>query len=159
MDNGPSTSPKGFAGGDKSAFNRAPSPAKSVSGAGTSTKTFNAAKQPISNSRESREARFSDITEIGESYEKQIDRRAKERQSLIAAGVIDDPAVAKPLEEAKPFHGTCTTMCPKFECVQREFQKMVDKLELVSRAAILLDHLSLVLMPPRPTESPTIIGL
>jgi hypothetical protein len=88
-----------------------------------------------------------------------VEQRAKERQSLIAAGVIDDPEVQKPLEEAKPFHGTCTTMCPKFECVQREYQKMVDRLELVSGITILLRRFSIVLMLFRPMESPTIIGL
>ncbi|KAA8911154.1 SAC3/GANP/Nin1/mts3/eIF-3 p25 family-domain-containing protein [Sphaerosporella brunnea] len=67
---------------------------------------------------------------IEEWYKAFIESRALERQELIAAGVIDNPAVQKPLEEAKPFRGTCIYMCPSFESVQRIHQKMVDKFEM-----------------------------
>lgn len=35
------------------------------------------------------------------------------------------------LEDAIDFRGTCQTMCPEFERVEREVQNMLDPLEMV----------------------------
>lgn len=37
------------------------------------------------------------------------------------------------LEDAIDFRGTCQSMCPEFERVEREVQKMLDVLEMVSK--------------------------
>ena len=50
---------------------------------------------------------------------------------MIKRGIIDDPNNRKPLSEALTFVGTCMDMCPLFEREERQFQKSVDKLEIV----------------------------
>ena len=57
--------------------------------------------------------------------------REKERADLIRRGIIDDPDNRKPLSEALIFVGTCMEMCPMFEREERQFQKNVDKMEIV----------------------------
>ncbi|KAF8533370.1 SAC3/GANP/Nin1/mts3/eIF-3 p25 family-domain-containing protein, partial [Trichophaea hybrida] len=60
--------------------------------------------------------------------------RTKRRARLIKEGSIDNPAVPKYLDQAIKFHGTCNSMCPEFECLQRRYQKMVDSFELVNQS-------------------------
>lgn len=59
--------------------------------------------------------------------------REKERRNAIAAGLIPDPLKPRKLDEALAFHATCTEMCPEFEREEREFQKNVDRWEMVGR--------------------------
>jgi hypothetical protein len=61
-------------------------------------------------------------------------RRARDalRERLMREGIIDDPNVPKPLSQALKFTGTCTSMCPEFECIQRQYQNGVDPLEKAS---------------------------
>ena len=60
--------------------------------------------------------------------------REKERRDAIAAGLIPDPLKPRRLDEAITFQGVCTLMCPEFEREERDYQKNVDKWELVSEA-------------------------
>lgn len=64
--------------------------------------------------------------------------RAKERESAIKKGLMADPNQPTSLNQAITPVGTCTSMCPDFERVERIVQKMVDKSEKVptSRLAI-----------------------
>ena len=80
----------------------------------------------------SRQTRFADAGDVSAIYHQERDEREKERARLIKAGVIDDPEVKKSLEQAITFVGTCTEMCPRFECIQRQHQRMVDRLELTN---------------------------
>lgn len=57
--------------------------------------------------------------------------RERERRDAIAAGLIPDPLKPRRLDEAIVFNGTCQDMCPEFEREEREFQKNVDRWELV----------------------------
>ncbi len=63
--------------------------------------------------------------------------REKERKDAIAAGLIPDPLKPRRLDEALTFLGTCEDMCPAFEREEREFQKNVDKWEMVRFASTL----------------------
>ncbi|KAL1895193.1 actin cytoskeleton and mitosis protein [Sporothrix stenoceras] len=45
--------------------------------------------------------------------------RDKVRESLVKAGLIDDPKVRKRLDEAIDFKGICEEMCPEFEKIER----------------------------------------
>ncbi|KIH90872.1 leucine permease transcriptional regulator [Sporothrix brasiliensis 5110] len=45
--------------------------------------------------------------------------RDKVRNSLVKAGLIDDPKVRKRLDEAIDFKGICDEMCPEFEKIER----------------------------------------
>ncbi|KAJ5280203.1 hypothetical protein N7478_005575 [Penicillium angulare] len=55
--------------------------------------------------------------------------RAKQRQHAIKAGQMADPNQPTSLNKAITPVGTCTSMCPEFERVERIVQKMVDKSE------------------------------
>ena len=68
--------------------------------------------------------------------------RVAERQEAIRTGQIADPNVPMRLEDAIDFRGTCMTMCPAFELVEREVQNMLDTLETVSRLYINYIHMS-----------------
>ena len=54
-----------------------------------------------------------------------------EREEAIRLGLIDDPNTPRRLEDAIDFRGTCESMCPDFELVEREVQHMLDPLEKV----------------------------
>ncbi|KAI8137919.1 SAC3/GANP/Nin1/mts3/eIF-3 p25 family-domain-containing protein [Fennellomyces sp. T-0311] len=56
-------------------------------------------------------------------------KRASEREEAIRLGLIDDPNTPRRLEDAIDFRGTCQSMCPDFELVEREVQHMLDPLE------------------------------
>ncbi|KAE8150704.1 SAC3/GANP/Nin1/mts3/eIF-3 p25 family-domain-containing protein [Aspergillus avenaceus] len=64
-----------------------------------------------------------------ERYEQLKLRRAKEREKAIAEGQMADPNQPTSLNQAITPVGTCTSMCPEFERVERIVQKMVDKSE------------------------------
>ncbi|KAJ6072233.1 hypothetical protein N7467_010318 [Penicillium canescens] len=55
--------------------------------------------------------------------------RAKERQRAIKDGQMADPNQPTSLKQAITPVGTCTSMCPEFERVERIVQKMMDKCE------------------------------
>ncbi|KAL4817116.1 SAC3/GANP/Nin1/mts3/eIF-3 p25 family-domain-containing protein [Aspergillus spinulosporus] len=62
-------------------------------------------------------------------YEQLKIDRAKEREQAIKAGQMADPNQPTSLNKAITPVGTCTSMCPEFERVERIVQKMVDKSE------------------------------
>lgn len=57
--------------------------------------------------------------------------RIEERKNAIQQGLIPDPNAPTRLEDAIDFRGTCTTMCPEFEMIERELQNGLDSLEMV----------------------------
>lgn len=57
--------------------------------------------------------------------------RTKERERAIREGLMADPNQPTYLNQAITPVGTCTSMCPEFERVERIVQKMVDKSEKV----------------------------
>jgi len=58
-------------------------------------------------------------------------QREQLRKNYIKKGLIDDPDKPRRLEDAIPFVGECQDMCPEFERYEREYQKNLDKLEIV----------------------------
>ncbi|KAI0086876.1 hypothetical protein BDY19DRAFT_908043 [Irpex rosettiformis] len=64
-------------------------------------------------------------------YQELVAAREVERQHAIATGKMDDPNVAKRLEDAITMVGTCVDMCPRFERYQRERQHQLDRWELI----------------------------
>jgi hypothetical protein len=65
-----------------------------------------------------------------DSLQLKVDR-AKQRQQAIKKGQMADPNQPTSLNQAITPVGTCTSMCPEFERVERIVQKMVDKSEKV----------------------------
>ncbi|CAG8055821.1 unnamed protein product [Penicillium olsonii] len=67
------------------------------------------------------------------SYQERYDQlkidRAAQRQQAIKDGQMADPNQPTSLNQAITPVGTCTSMCPEFESVERIVQKMVDKCE------------------------------
>ena len=57
--------------------------------------------------------------------------RAKQRQRAIRDGQMADPNQPTSLKKAIRPVGTCASMCPEFERVERIVQKMVDRSEKV----------------------------
>ncbi|KAG6844263.1 hypothetical protein H0H87_008299 [Tephrocybe sp. NHM501043] len=53
-------------------------------------------------------------------YQTLVKAREVERKKAIAEGKMDDPSVAKRLEDAITVVGTCMDMCPRFERYRRE---------------------------------------
>ncbi|EPE04265.1 80 kd mcm3-associated protein [Ophiostoma piceae UAMH 11346] len=51
--------------------------------------------------------------------------RTKARDSLVKAGLIDNPNIRKKLNEAIDFKGICEDMCPEFEKIERIYQHNV----------------------------------
>lgn len=60
--------------------------------------------------------------------------RDAERVRAVNLGLIPDPLKPRRLDEALPFFGTCTQMCPEFERHEREYQNNTDRWERVSSA-------------------------
>ncbi|KAI7858689.1 SAC3/GANP/Nin1/mts3/eIF-3 p25 family-domain-containing protein [Circinella umbellata] len=79
-------------------------------------------------SAEQRMKRFGD-TDKSLLYTRMKEDRVAERQEAIRTGLIADPNVPMRLEDAVDFRGTCMSMCPAFELVEREVQNMLDTLE------------------------------
>ena len=59
--------------------------------------------------------------------------REVERKKAIAEGKMDDPNVAKRLEDAITMVGTCMDMCPRFERYRRERENNLFEWEIVRR--------------------------
>lgn len=79
--------------------------------------------------------------------------RAKEREMAIKKGLMADPNQPLSLHQAITPVGTCISMCPEFERVERIVQKMVDKSEKVPT----LDFVTCIMpkltpTPPVPTS-------
>ncbi|KAJ0426977.1 SAC3/GANP/Nin1/mts3/eIF-3 p25 family-domain-containing protein [Aspergillus carlsbadensis] len=73
-----------------------------------------------------------DVSTVGsysDRYEQLKLDRAKQRQQAIKDGQMADPNQPMSLNKAITPVGTCTSMCPQFERVERIVQKMVDKSE------------------------------
>ncbi|KAL4933135.1 putative leucine permease transcriptional regulator (SAC3) [Aspergillus undulatus] len=73
-----------------------------------------------------------DVSTIGsynDRYEQLKIDRAKQREQAIKAGQMANPNQPMSLNKAITPVGTCTSMCPEFERVERIVQKMVDKSE------------------------------
>ncbi|KAJ6107653.1 hypothetical protein N7523_008976 [Penicillium sp. IBT 18751x] len=71
----------------------------------------------------------SSVASYHERYEQLKLDRAKQRQQAIRHGQMADPNQPTSLNQAITPVGTCTSMCPEFERVERIVQKMVDKSE------------------------------
>ncbi|KAJ5665327.1 uncharacterized protein N7477_007775 [Penicillium maclennaniae] len=71
----------------------------------------------------------SSVASYHERYEQLKLDRAKQRQQAIRDGQMADPNQPTSLNQAITPVGTCTSMCPEFERVERIVQKMVDKSE------------------------------
>ncbi|KAI9496070.1 SAC3/GANP/Nin1/mts3/eIF-3 p25 family-domain-containing protein [Zychaea mexicana] len=78
---------------------------------------------------EQRLKRFGD-TDKSILYTQMKEDRVIERREAIRTGQIADPDVPRRLEDAIDFRGTCQSMCPAFEIVEREVQNMLDPLEV-----------------------------
>lgn len=60
-----------------------------------------------------------------------VKAREVERKKAIAEGKMDDPNVAKRLEDAITMVGTCMDMCPRFERYRRERENNLFEWEIV----------------------------
>ncbi|KAL4792348.1 SAC3/GANP/Nin1/mts3/eIF-3 p25 family-domain-containing protein [Aspergillus venezuelensis] len=69
------------------------------------------------------------IGNYNDRYEQLKIDRARQREQAIKAGQMADPNQPMSLNKAITPVGTCTSMCPEFERVERIVQKMVDKSE------------------------------
>ncbi|KAB8236022.1 putative leucine permease transcriptional regulator (SAC3) [Aspergillus alliaceus] len=69
------------------------------------------------------------LNNYNDRYEQLKLDRAKEREKAIKEGQMADPNQPTSLNQAITPVGTCTSMCPEFERVERIVQKMVDKSE------------------------------
>ncbi|KAI9305605.1 SAC3/GANP/Nin1/mts3/eIF-3 p25 family-domain-containing protein [Cunninghamella echinulata] len=76
-----------------------------------------------------RAARFGSTTKTA-LYDEMKQKRIEERKRAIQRGLIPDPNAPTRLEDAIDFRGTCTSMCPEFEMVERELQNGLDSLEM-----------------------------
>ncbi|OJI88981.1 hypothetical protein ASPTUDRAFT_35080 [Aspergillus tubingensis CBS 134.48] len=72
---------------------------------------------------------LSHMSSYTERYEQLKLARTKEREKAIREGLMADPNQPTSLNQAITPVGTCTSMCPEFERVERIVQKMVDKSE------------------------------
>ncbi|KAI0315681.1 SAC3/GANP/Nin1/mts3/eIF-3 p25 family-domain-containing protein [Amylostereum chailletii] len=64
-------------------------------------------------------------------YQELVKAREVERKRAIAEGKMDDPLVAKRLEEAITVVGTCLDMCPRFERYRRERENNLFEWEVI----------------------------
>lgn len=80
-----------------------------------------------------------------------VKAREVERRKAIADGKMDDPLVAKRLEDAITIVGTCQHMCPRFERYRRERENNLFEWETV-RAVLI------VFAPPCSPSLPQIPG-
>ncbi|KAF7118694.1 hypothetical protein CNMCM5793_008233 [Aspergillus hiratsukae] len=69
------------------------------------------------------------LNSYNDRYERLKLDRAKQREQAIKKGQMADPNQPTSLNQAITPVGTCTSMCPEFERVERIVQKMVDKSE------------------------------
>ena len=66
--------------------------------------------------------------------------RSAQREQAIQDGIMADPNQPTSLNQAITPVGTCTSMCPEYERVERIVQKMVDKSEKVNFLECKLRH-------------------
>ncbi|KAI9031515.1 SAC3/GANP/Nin1/mts3/eIF-3 p25 family-domain-containing protein [Phycomyces nitens] len=69
-------------------------------------------------------------TSKGALYDELKHNRILERKQAIEDNLIADPNIPRRLEDAIEFRGTCQTMCPEFELVEREYQNGLDSIEM-----------------------------
>ncbi|PYI20768.1 hypothetical protein BO99DRAFT_472714 [Aspergillus violaceofuscus CBS 115571] len=69
------------------------------------------------------------LSSYTDRYEQLKLDRTKQREKAIREGQMADPNQPTSLQQAITPVGTCTSMCPEFERVERIVQKMVDKSE------------------------------
>ncbi|RAK74262.1 putative leucine permease transcriptional regulator (SAC3) [Aspergillus fijiensis CBS 313.89] len=69
------------------------------------------------------------LSSYTDRYEQLKLYRTKQREKAIREGQMADPNQPTSLQQAITPVGTCTSMCPEFERVERIVQKMVDKSE------------------------------
>jgi len=79
-----------------------------------------------------------------------VKAREVERKKAIADGKMDDPLVAKRLEDAITIVGTCQHMCPRFERYRRERENNLFEWETVR--PLLIVPLSLLIVSFRSPE-------
>ncbi|PVU85828.1 hypothetical protein BB559_006805 [Furculomyces boomerangus] len=80
--------------------------------------------------KEERDYRFNKAPE-NNKYIQLKEYREKLRKEYIQKGILDDPNAKKILTHASAIVGTCTKMCPDFEAEEREYQKGLDKYEMI----------------------------
>ncbi|KII90394.1 hypothetical protein PLICRDRAFT_136628 [Plicaturopsis crispa FD-325 SS-3] len=78
-------------------------------------------EEPILETKEQREAYYHEL----------VKARELEKKQAIAEGKMDDPLVAKRLEDAITMVGTCTDMCPRFERYRREREGNLFQWEMI----------------------------
>ncbi|KAG9312753.1 SAC3/GANP/Nin1/mts3/eIF-3 p25 family-domain-containing protein [Chiua virens] len=64
-------------------------------------------------------------------WQELVKAREAERKKAIAEGKMDDPSVAKRLEDAITMVGTCMDMCPRFERYRRERENSLFEWETI----------------------------
>ncbi|KAK9767087.1 actin cytoskeleton and mitosis protein [Basidiobolus ranarum] len=77
-----------------------------------------------------RAARFNSVPEANRYFQLKA-LRPQLRSRYIAQGLLQDPTKPLRLDQAITFVGTCQDMCPEFECEEREYQKNLEKFELI----------------------------
>jgi hypothetical protein len=60
------------------------------------------------------------------------------RKKYIEQGLMLDPTQQVHLEKAIDLKGTCVDLCPEFERHEREYQKLLDKMEVVMNCESLI---------------------
>ena len=68
------------------------------------------------------------------------------REQYIRQGLLTDAEARSSLKEAINFRGTCQDMCPEYERYQREYERTLDKLELLPGTSDRVDHARAVKM-------------
>ncbi|KAK9760878.1 actin cytoskeleton and mitosis protein, partial [Basidiobolus ranarum] len=97
---------------------------------------------------EERAARFNNVPDANRYQELKAIRPAL-RADYIAKGLIQDPNKPIRLDQAINFVGTCQDMCPEFEREEREYQKNLEKFELIPGTSR-IDHARAVKAYHRP---------
>lgn len=82
-----------------------------------------------------------------------VKAREVERKKAIADGKMDDPLVAKRLEDAITIVGTCQHMCPRFERYRRERENNLFEWETVRPPCVLVVPLILILSLRSPEQN------
>ncbi|OMJ09679.1 SAC3 family protein 1, partial [Smittium culicis] len=81
-------------------------------------------------SNDERDQRFNKAVDTNR-YMQLKEQRENLRSEYIKKGILDDPNAKMSLTNARAIVGTCLKMCPDFEAEEREYQKGLDKLEMI----------------------------
>ncbi|OMJ29358.1 SAC3 family protein 1 [Smittium culicis] len=81
-------------------------------------------------SNDERDQRFNKAVDTNR-YMQLKEHRENLRSEYIKKGILDDPNAKMSLTNARAIVGTCLKMCPEFEAEEREYQKGLDKLEMI----------------------------